>query len=129
MDSNFYFKPNHGLGFAFQDEATFKNSTSIFSFDLHYVYRHFITERLNLNFEPGLGWQSLLSSYSCRNCNQELSSAFMLDYRVMFQWVFHRWRVSGIDLLDFYIGTGIVHQWAPSIGGRVGGLFRIGMGF
>jgi hypothetical protein len=145
MDFNFYVKPNHGLGFAFQDEALFKGTDqsspvhkgNIISFDLHYVYRHFISDRLHVNFEPGLGWQTLIEDSSCRYCDQQLSSAFMLDYRLMFQWVFNRWNIAGVDIMDFFVGAGIVQQWAPHDkfrgtdinGSRIGGLLRIGMGF
>jgi hypothetical protein len=52
MDFNFYFRPSHGLGMAFQNESGFKRNLDILSFDLHYVYRKFLSPKWYLNFEP-----------------------------------------------------------------------------
>lgn len=140
MNFNWYFSGNHGAGMNFQWEYGFDkpksgySHSSIFSGDFHYVYRHLLSQKFSVNFEPGLGFQGLSSNYNnCRYCrNRNFDSTFMLDYRLMLQYVLGTWRLADIDILDYFIGAGIVQQYGVSGdtgGSRYGLLFRIGFGF
>ena len=139
MDFNWYFAANHGAGMSFQWETGFdgpnqtsNNDGSIFSGDFHYVYRKFMTPKLSINFEPGIGYQGLYREYNCSNCDQNLSSTFMIDYRLMLHYVLGTWSVADMDIMNFFIGSGVVHQYGFSgdtRGSRLGLLFRLGFGF
>jgi hypothetical protein len=145
MDFNFYFRPNHGFGLGFLSENGFEGSRRVgriyrgnmLSFDMHYVYRHFVASKWYVNFEPGVGFQSLIEDYSCRYCDQTLSSAFMLNYRLMLNYVIGHWNIDNMNIMDFFVGGGIVQQWAPHesyrgkdvSGSRIGALARFGMAF
>lgn len=139
MDFNWYFSANHGAGMAFQWEDGFDNSPykysdygSIFSGDFHYVHRSFFNPKLTLNFEPGLGFQGIYGNYSCNNCSYDLDSTFMIDYRLMLQYAFAEWNIADTSIMNYFMGTGIVHQYGFSgktEGSRLGLLFRLGFGF
>jgi hypothetical protein len=139
MDFNWFFSANHGMGFAFQWERDFDNKIkynhgSIFSGDLHYAYRHFMTPKLTFNFEPGFGYQGLYGDYNCgRYCSsQSFDSTFMFDYRLMFQYMFSSWNIADIDVMNFFAGAGMVQQYGvtgDTEGSRFGLLFRFGFGF
>lgn len=136
---NWYLAPYHGIGMSFQLESGFDGTRkaplyngTIFSTDVHYVYRQFISPKLTFNFEPGLGYQALMEDYSCRYCDQSLGSSFMIDYRLMLQYVVGGWKVDEVDIMNFFVGGGIVQQYGFSSdtnGSRLGLLFRLGMGF
>jgi len=133
MDFNWYFSAMHGVGMAFQWESDFTSNGSIFSGDFHYVYRRFLTPKFSFNFEPGVGYQTLVQDYNnCYRCNQNLSSTLMVDYRLMFNYVLGTWNMADVEIMNFFIGAGVVHQYGFSgetNGSRLGLLFRLGMGF
>lgn len=139
MDFNWFFAATHGVGMAFQWESGFDGTrkqplyqANVFSFDFHYVYRKFLTPKFSFNFEPGLGYQALMEDYSCSYCDQTVASSFMVDYRLMLSYVLGTWNIADVDVLSFFMGAGIVHQYGFSgetSGSRLGLLFRLGMGF
>lgn len=139
MNFNWYFAINHGAGMAFQWENGFdkgdrySNDGSVFSGDIHYVYRKYFTPRFTLNFEPGFGFQGYYGNSSCnRYCNQTYDSTFMLDYRLMFQHTLGDWNIAEVNVMNFFMGAGIVQQYGVSgdtSGSRFGLLIRAGFGF
>lgn len=141
MNFNWFFSGNHGAGMNFQWEYGFDkpksdyNHASIFSGDFHYVYRGLLSQNLSLNFEPGVGFQGLASNYSsCRNScrSRNTDSTLMLDYRLMFQYTLGSWDIADINVMNYFIGAGVVQQYGFSgdtSGSRYGLLFRIGFGF
>lgn len=139
MDFNWYFSARHGAGLSFQWEDGYDNTPdryhydqSIFSGDFHYVNRTFIRPRLTFNFEPGVGYQGVYSNnYSCRGCDN-YDSTFMLDYRLMLQYSFAEWNIADLNVMNYFMGAGMVHQYGltgDTEGSRLGLLFRIGFGF
>lgn len=132
MDFNWFFSDKHGMGMAFQWEGDYRNN-SVFSGDLHYVYRKLLTPNWSFHFEPGVGFQGLYGDYNCnRYCNQDFDSTFMLDYRLMFQRVFSEWNIADVSVMNFFAGAGMVHQYGVSgstEGSRYGLLFRLGFGY
>lgn len=132
MDFNWYFSANHGMGLDFQWESDYRNK-DIFSGDVHYVYRKFLSQKWSFNFEPGIGYQGLYDGYNCnRYCRQDFDSTFMLDYRLMFQYILGEWNIADINVMNYFAGVGMVHQYGvtgDSEGSRFGLLFRLGFGF
>jgi hypothetical protein len=138
MSFNWYFTAKHGAGMAFQWEDGFDGSKgnpangSIFSGDFHYVYRQFLSPKLSFNFEPGIGFQSYYSDYYCSNCRQDSDSTLMIDYRLMLQYVLTEWNIADINVMNFFVGGGLVQQYGFSgdtNGSRYGLLFRVGFGY
>jgi hypothetical protein len=136
MDFNWYFSANHGVGMAFQWENGYNRTrydSGIFSGDFHYVHRSLLSQKLGLNFEPGLGFQGMYSNYGCHNCSsRNFDSTFMLDYRLMLQYNIGTWTIADIDVINYFLGAGIVQQYGwsgPTNGSRFGLLFRMGLGF
>ena len=142
MNFNWYYSAKHGAGLNFQWEDGFDNSYysryghsssgSIFSGDFHYINRTFLRPKFSLNFEPGVGFQGVYSNYSCSNCGQNMNSTFMIDYRLMLHYAFANWNIADVNVMNYFMGAGIVHQYGFSgetEGSRIGLLFRIGFGF
>jgi hypothetical protein len=144
---NYYFSPNHGMGFGYNSESSFKGSSkfpglrdaSISTFDLHYTYRY-IKDKLHIVFEPGLGTQTLYDldsdyywGYLYRD---DLSTAFILNYKLFVRYVISN--LGDDESSDnFFIGAGIIQNFSFNddyrgkdiSGNRLAALFQIGLDF
>lgn len=151
---NLFPHPNHGVGFNFLSEFGFKDSknqkiqnefakgsryeaiSNIFG--LNYVYRHFFSPKLSLNYEPAVGWQ-IIRDNNDKGENSEKtqkSSALALYHKLMLNWTFARIPTPTYETIDFTIGLGVTQIWIPNDeingqnlnGSRYGALVRFGMG-
>lgn len=138
MTFNWFFSANHGAGMSFLWENGYDNTRTtydgnIFSGDFHYSYRKFLSNKFTMNFEPGIGWQGLYNDYNCNSCgNYDYDSTFMVDYRLMLQYIVGEWNIAEIEVMNFVLGGGLVHQYGfsgDSSGSRYALLFRFGFGF
>ncbi len=151
-----YPHPNHGVGFVILGEQNFKDSknqkirsefekgakysANATFIGLNYAYRHFLSPRTNFTYEPAIGYQTVFDGHDKNDkdkSNEEKSSAFAFEHKLMFNWTFARIPLPTMKDMDFSIGAGIVHIYVPDDeingqrlnGNRYGGLFRFGMGF
>lgn len=146
---NYYVKPNHGVGFSFNNEFDFDgsktfpllNNASISTFDLHYAYRHMMG-RFQLVFEPGFGWQTLYDDsgdyYYGYTYYQDLTTAWILDYKLFARYVIKEWASGEMTTSgSFFIGAGIIHIFSMNddlngkdvSGNRLSAVFQIGVGW
>lgn len=156
LSFNVFGNANHGAGFTLLSENGFDGSDSsriqgkfskgknyqanstVFAFN--YVYRHFLTNKLTLNYEPAIGWQTIYDSNRDNdndNGRKEMTTNLVFTQKLMLNWAFAQASTPGVyRYVDFFAGVGIVQIFVPSssIGGenldgsRFGALLRIGMG-
>lgn len=145
---NYFFKPQHGVGFGFLHEFSFEGSrefpdidnASISTFDVHYSFRH-IMGNFHILFEPGIGWQTF---YDTNNdvyweyYYDDLSSSMIYNYKLLFRYIISEFD-SGIEgsAGSFFAGAGIVQTFSVNdeyknkdiSGNRLSALFQLGVGW
>lgn len=144
--------PNHGFGINFLIENGFENSKNTkvtskfekgadykaqaFLFGINYVYRHFLTHHLTLQYEPSIGWQEINDMDAEEVNDRGLDSSFVFYHKIMLNWTFVRAPHPVHRMFDFQLGVGLVQIIAPNSevgeqslsGERYGALIRFGMG-
>jgi hypothetical protein len=146
---NYFVAPNHGVGFAFNNEFDFDGSkefprldnASISTFDIHYAYR-FIKNKFQFVFEPGFGWQTLYDDsgdyYYGYAYYTDLSTAWIVDYKLFVRYVISEWTSGEMTSSgSFFIGAGIIHIFSTNddlngkdvSGNRLSALFQLGVGW
>jgi hypothetical protein len=146
---NYFFRPEHGVGFAFNNEFDFEGSSklpildnaSISTFDFHYAFRK-EAGKFQLVFEPGLGWQTLYDKSSDYYWGyyyyDDISTAFILNYKLFARYNITEW--EGGDMTSsgsFFIGAGIMQTFSFSDtykgkdidGSRFAAMFQLGVGW
>lgn len=146
---DYFFNKKHGIGISTSNEFGWDGSTSLptvrdasmHTFDLHYAYRHYFkNQKLRISFTPGIGWQTLYDEdqdfYWGYSYYDDLSSAWILDYKLMFDYVLQEWGDEGYES-NFFLGVGVMQVFSFNddlygrdiSGNRLSGLFRVGLGF
>lgn len=154
LDMSIFITPNHAVGFnllterefdgssktAITDEFTKKSSynAEAQSLSLHYLYRHYLTDNFSLNYQPGIGYESIRDEdKEDPTSDSDVSNSFAFVQRLFINYrPFYAARFPNYAL-SFNVGLGLAHVYVPrgSIGGenidghRFGGIFRLGMGF
>lgn len=149
FEFNYFFREKHGLGFSFSNEFDFNGSrkfpgienASISTFDIHYAYRHIFSPKFHVLFEPGFGWQTIYDDtgdyYWYYSYYDDLSTAIVLDYKIMARYILKEWEQEGESVGSFYLGAGIQQIFSLEdelngrdiSGSRLSMLFQIGVGF
>lgn len=142
---NYYFKPNHGIGFGYNNESSFDGTkkfpevreASFSVFDLHYAYRY-TKDKFQFVFEPGIGKQTLYDLgtdyYWGYAYSDDLSTALAFNYKL-----FARYILSDLNegSANFFVGAGLIHNFTfdddyngrDISGNRLAMLFQLGLGF
>lgn len=152
---NIFPHPNHGMGYYLLTEDSFKDSknTKVQSkfekgakysartrfFGINYAYRHFVNNRVTLNYEPGFGLHTIYdANRKDKNESQkEIANSLAIVQKFMINAYYARMATPVYKTFDFTAGIGLVHTWVPSDkiasqnlnGDRFGALLRVGMGF
>ena len=151
IEFNFFPHPHHGAGLIFNAEHNFKDSkkSRIYrNFDkgedysalasyvgLQYLYRHFFTSTLNLQYGIGLGHESF--DDTDENTPETEASFLAFSQKLMFQWNFFKFHTPYGEMMELTTGAGVIHMYNPGArmdgehldGHRLGFLLRFGMGF
>jgi hypothetical protein len=148
LEFNYYFKENHGIGFGSSNEYDFDGGSkfnnydnlSAHGFDVHYSYRHFFSPKWRAILSPGFGTQTIYKGYTDPYTGwyyyDDLTTAFMVNYRLWFDYILSEWDTNGNDG-NFFIGAGVMQTFSFNdefrgvdiSGSRLSGLFRAGIGF
>jgi hypothetical protein len=144
---DYFATDNHGIGASWGNEFDFDGSgklsavmedNSVHTFDIHYAYRKMLgSSNFRLSFNPGIGWQTLYDQawdyYWGYTYYDAVSSAFILNYKLMVDYVVKDWN----NEQQFFVGTGITQVFSFNdeyrgqdiSGSRMSMLFRAGFGF
>jgi hypothetical protein len=146
---NYFFRPNHGLGFTYNNEFDFDGSSkfktidnaSISTFDLHYAYRY-MKGKFQFLFEPGIGWQTVYEQtqdyYWGYFYMDDLTTSFVFDYKLLARYVVKEWQSGEMTSSgSFFVGGGIIQTFSFSdelngkdiSGNRLALLFQVGVGW
>lgn len=152
LEFNAYPRPNHGLGLGifiyngFKDSSNSKITSefdkgekyraSLNHYDLHYIYRHFLSKDVSLQWEPGIG-QISIEDTDQDDSDRSLKSLMTLNQKLVLQWTFGSTPHYQYKSVDYFAGLGFAHQWIPQgklNGQRIDGhlmsvILRFGMGF
>lgn len=148
LEFNYYFKESHGMGFGSASEYDFDgggkfnnyNDISAHTFDVHYSFRHFFNEKFKMVFSPGFGTQTIYKGYTDPYSGwyyyDDLSTAFMVNYKLWFDYILSNWETDGNEG-HFFLGAGIMQTFTTNddfrghdiSGSRMSLLFRAGVGF
>lgn len=149
FEFNYFFHEHHGIGFGYSNEFDFEGTSkfpgikdaSISTFDLHYAYRAIFSPKFHVLFEPGIGWQTLYDDtgdyYWYYSYYDDLSTAMVLNYKLMARFIVKEWEQEGTSTGSFYLGAGIQQIFSFNddlrgediSGNRLSMLFQIGVGF
>lgn len=146
---NYFLNENHGFGLSFGNEYDYDGSSkfpgikdgSIHTFDFHYAFRWFFNnKKMRFTFTPGIGIQTLYDQYRDFYWGymyyDDLSTAWIADYKLMFDYVVSQWETDGTPR-SFFVGVGVQQVFSFNdeyrgqdiSGSRLSGLFRLGLGF
>ncbi|MFP5386352.1 MAG: hypothetical protein ACLGHN_09760 [Bacteriovoracia bacterium] len=151
LEFNVFPHPHHGAGLIFNAEHNFdkskksriyrnfekgENYSALSSYvGLQYLYRHFFTSSLNLQYGIGFGHESL--DDTDEETPQTEANFLSFSQKLMLQWNFYKFHTPHGEIMDLITGAGVLHMYNPGarIGGehldghRLGLLLRFGMGF
>lgn len=147
FEFNYYITENHGIGFAFSNEYSFESKkfpkvtdASIQTFDIHYSYRRRFHDNWRFTFTPGVGTQTLYNAsrdyYWGYWYYDSLSTAWVLDYKLMFDYNLKTWE-SSTQTTNMFLGAGVMQVFSFNddyagkdiSGSRLAGVFRWGFEF
>lgn len=148
FEFNYFFNKNHGMGLNTSNEFGWDGSqklptirdASMHTFDIHYAYRYQFKNKFRVSFTPGFGWQTLYDEdedfYWGYTYYNDLSSAWILNYKLMLDYIVQEWGDEGYER-SFFVGLGLYQVFSFNddlygrdiSGSRLSGIFRVGLGF
>lgn len=144
FEFNYFFHKHHGAGISIGNEFPFDgegslsraDGASMHLWEVHYAYRHLFSRKVMLTVSPGVGIQTLYSSYDDYYnyaIYEDLSTAWAWNYKILLDYLFVDWDTEA----PVFVGAGInqIFSMDDRFGGedisgsRLSLLFRVGFAF